>query len=342
MAENSFISSFKKLPKAFLICLVLILAGNAIVVYLVDNDILKISSYRREYLYQLKQARNKKADVVIIGNSSGLYINGDILKKEIFGSPRAQILNLSVGGAMPRTFRYIFDNVDYQCVKDNGVVIFCLRPMDFNRYNICFQRTMISYFSWKEFFSELVAGKRMDDVRYFLKKCSLYLINYRFEIKFAIKRYIAENIIRGHALKKHKDTEVSLIKPEYDQVQENRKKVTMFLYENSFVCQYTMDKYQLTHINMLIGELKQRNIKVIMVLMPMSGASMRIVGMKDMKLFRNRMREVSSEHSVALLDFLSGSTGGEFQYFDGMHFVRASETKFSQRLSAGIRKTLNN
>ncbi len=341
MAENSFTFSFKNLPKAFLICLVLILAGNAIIVYLVDNDIFEISPYRREYRYQLRQAQNKRADAVIIGNSSGLYINSDILNKGIFGSNKADILNLSVGGAMPRTFSYIFDKVDYQCVKDNGLVIFCLRPMDFNRYNICFQRTMISYFSWKEFFSELLADKRMDDVRYFLEKCSLYLINYRFEIKSAIKQYVAENVLKRRSLKKQ-NRKMRVIKPEYDQVQENRRKVTMFLYKNSFVRQYTMDEYQLRHMNMLIRQLKQRNIRVIMVLMPMSKDFMRIVGMKDLKLFRNRMREVSSEQSAALVDFLSGSTGSEFQYFDGMHFIRASEAEFSQRLSVIIRKILNN
>ncbi len=341
MAENSFIFSFKKLPKAFLICLMLILASNAIIVYLVDNDIFEISPYRREYRSQLRQAQNKRGDVVIIGNSSGLYIDCDILKTGIFGSNRADILNFSVGGAMPRTFSYIFDDVDYQCVKDNGVVILCLRPMDFNRYNICFQRTMISYFSWKEFFCELVAEKRIDDVRYFLEKRSLYLINYRFEIKSALKQYIAEIVLKRCFLKKH-NSKTRVIKPEYDQVQENRRKAAMLLYKNSFVRQYTMDEYQLRHMNMLIKQLKQRNIKVIMVLMPMSKSFMRIVGRKNLGLFCNRMRKVSSEESVALLDFLSSSTGAEFQYFDGMHFVRASESEFSQRLSAEIRKILNN
>ncbi|MCK4994033.1 MAG: DUF1574 family protein [Candidatus Omnitrophica bacterium] len=341
VAENLFTFSFKKLPKAFLICLVLIIGANAIVIHLVDNDILEISPYRHEYRYQLEQAQNKRADVVIIGDSSALYINTEILKNALFTNSQAQILNLSVGGAMPRTFSYILNNADYQCVNDNGLVIFCLRPMDFNRYNICFERTMISYFSWKEFFSELVAEKRMDDVRYFLQKCSLYLINYRFEIKAVIKRYINENIIRVQAVKKKKARKVRIIKPEYDKEHAKRKEVTMMLYKNNFIDQYTLDEYQIRHMNMIIGELKQRNIRVVLVIMPVSSAFMRVVGMKDLKLFRNKIRDVSSEQSIDLLDFLSGSKGDEFRYFDGMHFIRESEIKFSQILSVNIRKILN-
>ena len=328
MQKNLYISNFKYLPKAFLLSLAFLAITNLLVEH---SSFWKISRHANSYRNYLNNAKEEEKEnpLLLVGNSRAMHVNCKILNNIVVKQDDNEALFLCAGGAMPRTHLFMFNTVKFKCVKDNNIVLLCLTPMDFNRYNACFNRTILWLFSWKHLFLDLLFQNRMDGVRYYLENCSMTIMRYRYDIKRLIKDILLQRNTSRVNIDKN-EVNMKLIEREMKNLKEK------------YLKDYTVDKYQIEAVKKIVYGIKNKKATPVIVLLPVSLNGREILEENNLKQFVSAVNDIAEKNNVVLLDYISRYKGNEYMYFDGSHFTTGSSKEFSKRLANDILNLLKN
>lgn len=338
MLKNLFISSFKNSPKAVLISLALIIITNFFVGWLANKGVLPVARYKKQYKDKIEEAKNhKQVPLLIVGNSRAATIRLAILNDLLFKSAEDKVFNVSLPAAMLRTNRFVLEAANYRIIENKGTVLLCLTPMDFNRYNKCFEDTLNNLFTWKHFFLELVFRARMPEVDYYLTNCSFNLMRSRYPIQRLVNSSLFSLNLKISGLENK--LSVSDKKPiviDRNFVNKNDVIREMMVYKYSYLRNYTIDDYQIESLLYMIDDFKKKEIKVVFVILPLSKHLMHIIGQESLWRFTKIISTISQKTNIPVLDYAFRSNGMEYEYFDGAHFTNDSAKLFTERLARDL------
>ena len=201
-----------------------------------------------------------------------------------------------------------------------------MTPMELNRNSGSFKKTMSIFFSWKDFLSDLVPSKRAENIKYYLANCSFPLIRYKLEIQNVMKENFRARFFKGETPK---------IDRNVVNVKRTKKEAEYFrLY---YYINYAVDDYQLNSMSRIIKLLRGREIKPVVVLMPLSKDLRQVLGRKNLELFINAVYLMANKNKAPILDYLSSCSGEEYEYYDGAHLTLDSGKRFTEKLGKDLK-----
>lgn len=296
-----------------------------------------IQSYHRRLDHFSSESPTKT--LIRIGNSRSSGLVGHILSKRLLGTDTDELFSITMGGAMPVTHNIVMDSLDYSCVQVGDTVLYCLTPMDLNRYNLCYRRTILAFFSWKEFFKELVRHGRWDDITFFLSNDSLNIVKFRNDIRNLIARklfsFFQDSQIEGIGQVKE---DLPITKVDRSRLDPKLYEQNLRQYENDYFWSYTIDDYQVDAVLDLIGKVHSREANTVLLLIPLSKELREILGKENLDRFIEVARGIAKDTDIPLLDYITGYTGEEYPCFDASHYTIDARTEFTRNVAEDLKQ----
>jgi len=325
-----------------MISVLAVVAAEITVGTLVDEGALEEPQDALVFRKKVNRVKNEFHDesIVILGNSRAGGILPKMLAFRFFNQPVEQTISLAAGGAMPITYCYMLDALDDRCIKKGSLILLCLTPMCFNRNNACMQRTIMSYFSFPQFFSELVSNLRFDNVCYFLNHCSMDLLRYQKQVSMKVKRRLfsfdttsilikALNASQGMAWPE---------KPNHDGIDPALTQIELDSFENKYYVDYTLDPYQVSAVQNLLDRCASKRAQAVIVMLPLSKSLRSLLGEDHLKCFAEKVVDLARLNEVPVLDYLTPFSGEEYDFYDTSHLTNQSVSDFTKKLASDLRE----
>ncbi len=324
----------KNIPGAFLITCVMLIVTSAGVSYVAAKK--GWSKPFERYDNTLKKAQTKTLyRMIFFGDSIVGGLNYDILNGTLFGTGFHDILPLTTPGNSPRDVQSILEKSNFQAIQPGTWVVIGLAPVGFNRHNDNFLNGVETFFSWKEFFEELVLQGRWDNVTEFLiRKSPFALMAYRFKVRECISIHFHRffHLPDAKAFQQTEDADLNYTAVKAERLQ---------LWRTQFLRAYVLDPYQKASALKIIRELKEHQAHVILMAIPVSSYLRDMIGGVNVKDFCRTVDEIAHQEQVPFLDYVSGVDGHEWDFRDGIHLYGESDDIFSRNLASDIQRLLS-
>lgn len=326
--ESSFISSFRKLPAACIVSIVLVAAVLIVCYKIYWNDAI----IDNEYKLKLEEMRRTSTDLLILGDSQLSQMNISEINNAINLSEAKNGRIIYLSGGVARTYTFMLDACSYKCINKNGLFILAITPMALNKNNAALKKTIGELFTLKEFFSEVIFMS-WEDMGYYLKYNLLNLGSYKKALLNAFEQALSLN--KDNTKMRLPVQDIGMLRNEFD-----IKLLNMAIerYKNEFFRNYTIDYKQVEHINSMIKKLESRNVTTVIVMMPQSKELRNALGNENLDNF---MKAVESINAIKL-DYVTNYSGEEYSYFDGVHFTAEEGNEFSDTFGRDLKEALLN
>lgn len=325
---NLSISSFKKAPGAFIIATTLLLFTNYLAGVLVENS---TGEYNRR-VYELNE--QEKTQMLIVGNSRvKTNVILPIIEDNVFGEGENKASLLFFSGGMPRGYLYALKLVEYKVHAPGGVLVLGASPYEFNRYGYTHRaRYTQAFFLWKDFFCDLLPNGRWYEMKIFLLHCTVPLMNVKSELSEIVYKFLPRFKLEGKEAKA----------PEVDRsvVSEKLTNEVFKVFEEKHYINYTIDGYQINSISQILKECKEKQIKAVLLVWPISSGLRQVLGRDSLDIFMEQIYSISSKNGSFVVDYVSLYSGDEYQYYDASHMTSESAKVFSKKLAADLKQII--
>ena len=286
---------------------------------------------RDDYAKRLEEyGKHAPASAALAGDSLVRMIDTKGVAARL-GAADGDVLAISFGGATPRTLRWFFEKTGYRSVSPGGLCAIFLSPMQLNKNNRLFERTLDAAFDIRKVFTELVPRGRWENVRYYILNDFLPLAHYKNQLKDNLKDILGK---RSAVPQKGLDPSAASAVPATPK--EMERWLGIYAREN-LGSAYALDDYQLDSLEEVIVQLQTRSVRVILVVPPASPGVLGLLGDEGVGDFLGSLKSLGREHGVELLDYLRENKGYEFQ--DAVHLILSSREDFSEQLAEDLSKT---
>ncbi|MBN1517260.1 SGNH/GDSL hydrolase family protein [Candidatus Sumerlaeota bacterium] len=374
--NNSSTSSSSRWPLAALTALALVALTNlALTPYLAQQTEL-FSRFRAEYSDAMKDAADSPASLVVLGNSLMWPLSEKGLAAALYDRRGEETKAYALGAAMPITHRILLETHDYGIVKQGGVVLYSVTPIDINRNTDTLAGTIENYYRWGDFFTHLVVRGRYGWAKHFLAQRSMGLLIYRQEFQELMRRklygemqpeppppeYFADTEkypeigdiveLRDPAEYSHQNETAMTprLDPDFLSMDFSRLKDLSFedmsraearIWSDQHCGNYQVDPYQVAKIKEIVTQLREkRGATVVLMTPPLSELLKENVGEERLGVFRQTIRQIADELNAPLLDYLDDPRTRDYVYFDSVHLGKRSSADWLLLLVQDIQPLL--